>query len=190
MSYKIGQAQEATHCCSSWSTDIQYVADVAVCYTSHLLRLTPDCRRARFGSFVSDNFIRAYGDRFDCSNSLVLGCYREGEMRASVELRSLSATWGSRAEIAFSTEKPWRRGGMATALLCHALAAARRLTVQELFLTCHAYNRPMVCIAERAASKLDFCDGECFAKICVDQSLNPDVAVLLSDEIAILNVAS
>ena len=181
MSCKFGQAHKATDRC---------FPSTVSSYTSHLLRLTPDCRRARFGNFVSDNFIRAYADRFDCSNSLVIGCNLEGEMRASVELRSLSPSWGPRAEIAFSTEKPWRRGGMATALMCHALAVARRLDVRELFLSCHVFNRPMVCIAERAAAKLIFGDSESFATICVDQSLNSDVAAILSDEIAILYVTS
>ena len=79
-------------------------------------------------------------------------------------------------------------GGMATALMYHALAAARRLYVRELLFSCHVFNRPMVCMAERAAAKLYFGDSECFATICVDQCLNSDVAAVLSDEIAILSV--
>jgi hypothetical protein len=66
--------------------------------------------------------------------------------------------------------------------MCQAVAAARRLDVRELFLSCHVFNRPMVCIAERATAKLDFCDSECFATICVDQCLHSDVAAILSDK--------
>jgi len=157
-------------------------------YTSHLLRLGQECRRARFGNYVSDGFVRAYAERFDPSNTLVLGCFDGNEMRGAAELRSLESDWGRRAEIAFSAEKPWRGLGIGTALMCHAIAAARQLALEQIFLSCHAFNRPMVRIAERAAAQLDFSDCECLATIAVAKNLCPDMACELSDAVTVLNL--
>ena len=157
-------------------------------YTSHLLRLGQECRRARFGNYVSDAFVRAYGERFEPSNTLVLGCFDGNEMRGAAELRSLESEWDRRAEIAFSVEKSWRGLGIGTALMSHAIAAARQLELEQIFLSCHAFNRPMVQIAERAAAQLDFSDCECSATIAVAKNLSPEVACELSDAVTVLNI--
>ena len=66
--------------------------------------------------------------------------------------------------------------------------AARQLALEQLFLSCHAFNRPMVRIAERAAATLDFSDCECSATIAVNKGLHPDVDSELSDVVKVLNL--
>jgi GNAT superfamily N-acetyltransferase len=174
---------------SLWSGQIRALSDPDLSeYASHLLRLGQECRRARFGNYVSDNFVRAYIERFDPSNTLVLGCFESDEMRGAAELRSLEVDWCPRAEIAFSAEKPWRNRGIGTALMLHATMAARQLGLEQLFLSCHAFNRPMVRIAERASATLDFSDCECSATIAVNKALHPGVACELSDVVKVLNL--
>src|SRR2546423_14584264 len=67
-------------------------------FQSHLLRLDHECRRSRFGNVVSDASMRDYAGRVNCVNTLVLGCFIDGQMRGAAELRSLQATWCSMAE--------------------------------------------------------------------------------------------
>ena len=79
---------------SLWSGQIRALSNANVSeYASHLLRLGQECRRARFGNYVSDDFVRAYTERFDPSNTLVLGCFEGNEMRGAAELRSLEVDW-------------------------------------------------------------------------------------------------
>ena len=161
---------------SIWRAQIRALnrADISG-YASHLLRLDQDCRRARFGNYASDKFLRAYVEHCDSSNTLVLGCFEGSEICGATEIRSLAADWCPRAELAFSVEKAWRGRGVGTALMFQALLAATHLSVQQIFLSCHAFNRPMVRIAERAAAHLDFSECECLATIAVHKNLQPDV---------------
>ena len=133
----------------------------------HLLRLEGDCRRARFGNPTSDTFLQTYADRLDLANTRVFGCSIDGHIRGAVELRSLRPVWCTEAELAFSVEKPWRARGVGTALMLRAIAGACELGIDRLFLSCHAFNRPMQRIAERFAAKMVFEDGECLADIAV-----------------------
>jgi RimJ/RimL family protein N-acetyltransferase len=75
--------------------------------------------------------------------------------------------WCAEAELAFSVEKSWRARGIGTALMIRAIAGARELGIDRLFLSCHVFNRSMQRIAERFATKMAFEGSECFADIAV-----------------------
>jgi GNAT superfamily N-acetyltransferase len=174
---------------SYWSANIRALGHGdAPSYAAHLTRLGQECRRARFGNYVSDDFLQAYVERIDPAHTLVIGCFDGAEMRGAVELRSLKAIWCAEAEIAFSAEKSWRGRGIGTALMFHAIAAARQLSVGMLYLSCHAFNRAMVRIAERAAASLVFSDCECEATITVHEDLSSEVANELSDVVIAFNL--
>jgi GNAT superfamily N-acetyltransferase len=134
-------------------------------FQAHLLRLESGCRRSRFGNAASDSFVRAYAARTDHGNTVVAGCFVDGQMRGAAELRSLDAKWCPTAEAAFSVEKHWQGQGIGTALMRHVITMARERAVEHVYLNCHAFNRKMQRMAERVAAKLEFEDGECFADI-------------------------
>lgn len=133
----------------------------------HLLRLEDGCRRSRFGSPTSDAFLRQYGEHVDGANTVVFGCFIDGHMRGTVELRALQPDWCRKAEIAFSVERPWQGQGIGKALMAAVISAARARGVEHLYLSCHALNRRMQRIAEDFAAKIGFEDCECFAEITV-----------------------
>ncbi len=134
-------------------------------FQAHLLRLESGCRRSRFGNAASDSFVRAYAARTDHSNTVVAACFVDGQMRGAAELRSLDAKWCPTAEAAFSVEKQWQGQGIGTALMRHVVVTARQHAIEHVYLSCHAFNRKMQRMAARAAAKLKFEDGECFADI-------------------------
>ena len=190
MSKPTETARQAAHSGHSyWSAQIRALSHPnAPTYRAHLLRLGDECRRARFGNCVSDKFLQAYVEHIEPTNALVIGWYDGAELRGAVELRSLDADWCPTAEIAFSIEQDWRRRGIGTALMFHAMAAARKLALERLFMSCHAFNRPMVRIAERAAAEFDFSNNECSATISVHEALSPDVGRELSDIVIALDL--
>ena len=77
-------------------------ADDLAHFEAHMLRLSDACRRLRFGTHVSDAFLRGYAQRVDLRNTAVLGVFVDGEMRGAAELRSFAVTWGHDAEGAFT----------------------------------------------------------------------------------------
>jgi GNAT superfamily N-acetyltransferase len=140
----------------------------------HLQRLEGDCRRSRFGLSASDAFLRDYATRVDLANTAVFGCFADDEMRGACELRSLQSVWCGEAELAFSVEKAWRGQGIGTAMMAHAIRAARSLGIAHLYLTCHRHNRSMQCIAGKFTAKMTYEDSECFADIAVHcQPMSP-----------------
>jgi RimJ/RimL family protein N-acetyltransferase len=135
----------------------------------HLLRLEDGCRRSRFGSFMSDDFLRDYSARADAADTIVLGCFVDGHMRGTVELRWQPSNGCHLAEIAFSVEKRWQGQGIGTALMAAAIGAARDRGIVRLLLTCHTLNRRMQRIAERFGATIGFEGCECFAELAVGE---------------------
>jgi RimJ/RimL family protein N-acetyltransferase len=133
----------------------------------HLLRLSRNCRRSRFGNEVKDTFLGEYVDRIDLTNTAVLGYFDDGEMRAAVEIRSLQDVWCAEAEVAFSVEESLRGRGVGTLLMRSALSAARHLGIKHLHLICDRRNRPMQRIAEAFGAEMTFQDDDCIAHIQV-----------------------
>lgn len=143
----------------------------------HLLRLETDCRRSRLGNPASDVFLAEYAARIDAANTLVLGCFVNGQMRGAAVLRSLQAGWYLEAEAAFSVEGPWQGRGIGTALMAEIVRAARERRIDHVYVSCHALNRRMQVIAERFAARIDFEECEYFADITVRRELAaPEIA--------------
>lgn len=151
-------------------------ADDLVHFEAHLMRLDEACRRLRFGTQVSDAFLRDYVRRVDLRNTLVLGVFVDGEMRGAAELRSFAATWCRDAEGAFSVEKPFRACGMGKAMMSTLVDCGRKLGVGEIYLALHPANHAMRKIAAAFAASMQ-CDGcELLARVKLGQEdlLTPD----------------
>jgi GNAT superfamily N-acetyltransferase len=131
----------------------------------HLVRLGCSCRQARFGNVVSENFARAYARGVNCLNTAVFGYFAEGAMRGAGELRSLQSDWCRTAEAAFSVEKSWRRRGIATSLLATLIREAARRGVQEIVVSCHAFNQPVQRMVRRFGARIETEALECMARI-------------------------
>jgi GNAT superfamily N-acetyltransferase len=163
-----GAAVVAAAMHESWAPSIRVLRPSDIDgFGRHLRRLEGDCRRSRFGLSAPDAFLRDYANRVDFANTAVFGCFADEDMRGACELRSLQSVWCGEAELAFSVEKAWRGRGIGTAMMAHAIRAARSLGIAHLYLTCHRHNRSMQCIAGKFTAKMTYEDSECFADITV-----------------------
>jgi N-acetylglutamate synthase-like GNAT family acetyltransferase len=73
-------------------------------------------------------------ERINFKNSLILGVFFDGILRASAELRSLHPYWGKEAELAIIVEDPWHGLGLRRALVWSALSRACELGIKEVFI--------------------------------------------------------
>ena len=136
-------------------------------YLHHLLRLSRQCRRLRFGNEVNDNFLHDYVARVDLTNTVVLGYFAEGAMRGAAELRSLRNVWCDEAEAAFSVEEANRSQGLGTALMASALRMALNRGVKQVHFICDRHNRSMQRIAEKVGADMRHEDSDCMGQISV-----------------------
>jgi RimJ/RimL family protein N-acetyltransferase len=135
----------------------------------HLLRLSADDRRLRFGGlFMPDDVLRRFVEGIDWSHAWLIGCFDGGALRAVVQI-SLprhgiegNAPWMKRgtAEFAISVEAPWRRQSIATQLIRQATALARNRDVRDLYMVCCSENEPMRRLARKVGLRLTYDSGE------------------------------
>jgi len=135
----------------------------------HLIRLSPEDRRLRFGGmFLRDDAVRRYVASIDWAHSWHVGLFDEGDLRAVVQLsvpragEHDGAPWlrPGAAEFAVSVEKKWQRRGVATQLLGQAVVVARNRHVRDLYMLCLPENEPMRRLARKVGIRLVFRDGE------------------------------
>jgi GNAT superfamily N-acetyltransferase len=112
-------------------------------FRAHLLRLDPPTRRLRFGMAASDQFLQDYAERAFSINTVIVGCFMDGALRGSGELRFLFDVWPVAAEAAFAVEGPWQNRGIGRALMARIVAIARNRSVSTVHMICLAENRHM-----------------------------------------------
>lgn len=114
----------------------------------HLLRLSTEDRRSRFGSAVSDSDIETYGERMDWRRENVIGYWVGRTLRAIGELKPLGRAGFVDAEIALSVEEGWRRDDVERELLKRLAIVARNRLAGSLYMICLPRNaelRHLVC---------------------------------------------
>jgi len=135
----------------------------------HLLRLSPEDRRLRFGGMLlRDEAVRRYVASIDWAHSWSVGYFADGTLRAVVQLSvprpgtpgALDWLRPGAAEFAVSVEKPWQRQGIATRLMAQAVVVARNRNVRDLYMLCLPENEPMRRLARKVGIRLVFRDGE------------------------------
>jgi GNAT superfamily N-acetyltransferase len=123
-------------------------------FVAHLLRLDAETRRNRFGTAVTDDFLRQYAERTFGTGDIVFGYVENGEVRAAAELRGLDDVTSDGAEAAFSVEAGWRRNGIGEVLFQQLMTTARNRNHGRLFMTCLRSNLPMQRLAGKYAAVL------------------------------------
>jgi len=132
-----------------------FPADLAE-FRTHLLRLDPESRRARFAMVATDAFISGYAETAFALDTILFGYFEAGEMRAAAELRMLSGQPAGMAEAAFSVEPAYRHRGLGSQLMEQLIVAARNRGVRKLYMSCLGWNRAMQALARRFAAELVF----------------------------------
>jgi RimJ/RimL family protein N-acetyltransferase len=128
-------------------------------FRDHLLRLDRQSRHMRFGSPVSDDFIRDYAARIGDMRAVVYGFFSEGKMRAAAEMRQIGEDWSTDAEGAFSVEPEFQNRGIGTELLARIIRAARNRGFSRLYMNCLAENHKMQRICRKFQAELHFDHG-------------------------------
>lgn len=132
-----------------------FPADLAE-FRTHLLRLDPESRRARFAMVATDAFISGYAETAFALDTILFGYFEAGEMRAAAELRMLSGQPAGMAEAAFSVEPAYRHRGLGSQLMEQLIVAARNRGVRKLYMSCLGWNRAMQALARRFSAELVF----------------------------------
>jgi GNAT superfamily N-acetyltransferase len=125
-------------------------------YRDHLLRLDAESRRNRFGSAVSDTFVRRHAARTSTLGTVIHGFFVDGRLRGASELRMAPPSFNKEAELAFSVERPWQSYGVGSALLERTLLTARNRGVKFLHMTCLPDNQRMQQLARKFEADLAF----------------------------------
>src|SRR5262245_52151653 len=115
-------------------------------YQWHVLRLDGGGRGRRSGGSASSQ--RAFAERIDSPDTVILGCFVDAHMRGAAEIRPLAQDESRGAEIALSVESAWQGRGIGTALMAAVVCAARERGVARLYLRCHVLHRRVQRIAE------------------------------------------
>ncbi len=139
---------------------------------AHLLRLEAADRQMRFCGMVSDQSICTYSEQIDWSETNVLWCFVDGELRGMAELKV--AGFAATAELAITVEQSFQNKGIGTALLRRMLTIARNRFVARVYIICVLENRRMQQVARKLQADLVFREGE------VEGSIWPSVPTYLS----------
>jgi len=129
-------------------------------FVDHLLRLDTETRTSRFGSYVSDDFIKSYCKKVFLSSSLIEGYFVDGELRGCSELFIIPDSWPVAAEVSFTVEKEYQHHGVGGDLMERVILYARNRSIKKLTLMCLPSNLSMQKIVKKYGDKLVFKDGE------------------------------
>ncbi|AUH63407.1 GNAT family N-acetyltransferase [Paracoccus zhejiangensis] len=120
---------------------------------AHLLRLSPEDRRARFHGGMSESAINGYVNRIDWHGAYVFGTFIGGELRGVAELVPMG---DGDAEIAVSVEPRFRHDGLGRLLVVAAMLAARRLGMARVVLDYLPRNTAMAALMKELGARTQF----------------------------------
>lgn len=154
----------------------------------HLMRLTDDDRRLRFGGgIMSSESIERYVQAMDRRRSWTVGYFDDGQLRgvaqivlpkpqSAPQLMPMQRPGG--AEFAVSVEKPWQRRGIGTQLAGQAVVVARNRNIANLFVFCLPENTAMRALARKVGVRLVFSNGEVTGAVDLPR---PDQLTLIAE---------
>jgi RimJ/RimL family protein N-acetyltransferase len=128
-------------------------------YREHLLRLSAEDRRLRFGNVVADGVIDAYVDGIDPARDRIL-VHMDGSL-AVIGAVHISTSHRHATELAFSVEKPARGAGLGTQLAERAILWNRNRGIRRVTICCLPENRAMRRLSARIGMPMTTEDGLC-----------------------------
>lgn len=137
-------------------------------YEAHLLRLDRVDRYLRFGGTVTDAVVEQHCLQLNWHDTIVIGDFYQGELRAAAELRSDGGLFPRRGEAAFSVERAFQGQGIGTTLMRRVLTIAANRGLLIIDVICLLENRRMQALARHFAKEAVIDSGEVGVKICLD----------------------
>jgi GNAT superfamily N-acetyltransferase len=120
----------------------------------HLFRLDPASRRNRFLGIISDDYLSSYPERCCEGGVEAIGYFEDGVMRGVAEMHP-DESENSTAEVAFSVEPEFRRGGIGSELFGRLIKNARERHIDHLRMNCHPQNREMQALARKFQADIE-----------------------------------
>jgi GNAT superfamily N-acetyltransferase len=132
-------------------------------YRDHLLQLSAEDRRLRFGNCLDDAGIEGFVRSLRPTENHIFVI--EDETVGVVGAVQIAMRNGANAEFAFSVDAEHRRRGFAHELAKRAILWARNRRLRSLHLSCLAENRPIRKLAREAGMRIDLGGGEAEARL-------------------------
>lgn len=155
--------------------------------TRHLLQLSAEDRRLRFGVSASDAVIEQYVRALDFGRDKVFGILDHDLGLSGVAHLALDAGTDS-AELGLSVVPKLRGRGYGYALLARARLHARNLKYKKLYMHCLAENQVMIHLARKAGMTVVTGAGEADAHVALgDGPLADYTREAIHDQIALVD---
>jgi len=156
-------------------------------YLAHLLALSGDDVRLRFGAPQGVSAITAYVDRIDFDADVIFAVH--GDALALAGAAHLAFA-GDLTELGVSVLPDVRRRGIGAALVARAAEHARNRRTQRLFMHCLAENAVMIRIAQRAGMTVVIEAGDADGHLALPPSTPMSVtSEMLADRVALYDYA-
>jgi RimJ/RimL family protein N-acetyltransferase len=131
----------------------------------HLYSLTGEDRRLRFGSMVSDTYIRDYVDlSWNDEKNQWFGCIVNNTVVSACHV----AIYNNEGELGCSVDEKHRGHGLAQEMFDRAVTYLRTQNIKEVYMHCLTENQAMRHIAKKHDMVVVSCDGETDAKVKVE----------------------
>jgi RimJ/RimL family protein N-acetyltransferase len=134
----------------------------------HMLGLSAEDRRLRFGRPMRDDALRNYVAGIDFARDRVFGIHAPDLRLVGVAHLALAPA-EQLAELGLSVDHSCRGRGYGGALLQRAVMHAANLGYRALFMHCLAENRVMMHLAVKAGLKVVIEAGEANARLALDR---------------------
>jgi RimJ/RimL family protein N-acetyltransferase len=129
----------------------------------HLLQLSDEDRRLRFGIQTPDEVIQDYVDHLDFNRDAIFGVFdNDLKLIGMAHLAYLPEMKGQAhaAEFGVSVLPEGRARGLGTALLQRSAVHSRNSNIQILYVHCLANNKAMMHLAQKAGMTVEFAYGD------------------------------
>lgn len=126
-------------------------------HAAHLQRLTPEDRRSRFHSGMSDSAIEHYVRHIDWQRALIFGVFVRGKLRAVGEL--IPSRRGDEGEISVSVERAYQHAGIGRLLVLAMVLAARNIGLKAVRMIFFRDNDGMRALARNVGARSELSAG-------------------------------
>jgi len=155
--------------------------------TRHLQRLSPQDRRRRFGTYMSDDAIEHYVTGIDFARDKVFGIFDPVLALTGVVHLALGPDGGT-AELGLSVDPEHRGKGYGYTLLNRGKLHAQNLGYKKLYMHCLAENQIMIHLARKAGMQVVTESGEADAHVALNEATYGDLAQeFIGDQVALID---
>ena len=153
----------------------------------HLLQLSPQDRRLRFGAPMTDEAIGKYVKGIEFGRDKVFGIYEHDLTLSGIAHLALDVDTDT-AELGLSVVPAQRGKGYGYALLSRAKLHARNLAYKKLYMYCLAENQVMIHLARKAGMTVVTEYGEADAHVVLGNGpLTDYTKEAIHDQIALVD---